>query len=310
MITLLDFCSIPWYLTWLLPFLLGLALGWLLWAKFRQIANELQSNINDLNVKISGLEADLSTCKKLRMEAEGNVALLRGRIRELESQGPASGVSTTAGVSAGAIPIKAGITSRDKYYALIGGDNLQIIEGIGPKMEEVLKENGVSDFEALEFKTPSELRDILNKYGDKYKIIDPTTWPQQAAMAKNRNWDGLIQLQKSLDTGRGDTAAEITDSKLEKYLIKAGVLKKWAQDDLKAVEGIGPKIEELLHIAGINTWRALSETSVERIQEILTAAGPRYQLADPGTWPKQALLAADGKWDELKELQDQLQGGK
>jgi predicted flap endonuclease-1-like 5' DNA nuclease/outer membrane murein-binding lipoprotein Lpp len=310
MIALLDFCSIPWYLTWLLPFLLGLALGWLLWAKFRQIAEELQTNINELNAKISGLEADLNICRKSRMEAEGNVAMLRGRIRELESKGALSGGTTSSGISAGAVPLTSNIAPGDKYYAVIGGDNLQIIEGIGPKMEEVLKENGVSDFEALEYKTSSELRDILNKYGDKYKIIDPATWPQQAAIAKNRNWDGLIQLQKSLDTGRGDLTAEVTDSKLEKYLIKAGVLKKWAQDDLKAVEGIGPKIEELLHNAGINTWRALSETPVERIQEILKAAGPRYQLADPGSWPQQALLAVEAKWDELKVLQDMLQRGK
>lgn len=244
------------------------------------------------------------------MEAEGNVALLRGRIRELEASGESSVKASAIPVVPGDLSQKSAAAGADKYAALISTDNFQIIEGIGPKMEEVLKENGIADFEALEYKTPSELRNILDKYGDKYKIIDPTTWPQQAAMAKNRNWNGLIALQKSLDTGRGDTAAEATDSKLEKFLIKAGVLKKWASDDLKAVEGIGPKIEELLHNAGIKSWRALSETPVQRIQEILSTAGPRYQLADPSTWPQQALLAADGKWDELTALQDHLQGGR
>ena len=79
---------------------------------------------------------------------------------------------------------------------------------------------------------------------------------------------------------------------------------------MKAVEGIGPKIEELMHAAGIKTWRALSETSVSRIQEILTAAGPRFALADPGTWPEQSGMAADGKWDELQKYQDFLNAGK
>jgi large subunit ribosomal protein L27 len=81
-------------------------------------------------------------------------------------------------------------------------------------------------------------------------------------------------------------------------------------DDLKKIEGIGPKIAELLNEAGITTFAQLSETSVERIQEILEAAGPRFSIHNPSTWPKQAELAAAGKWDELKAWQDELDGGK
>lgn len=80
-------------------------------------------------------------------------------------------------------------------------------------------------------------------------------------------------------------------------------------DNLKMVEGVGPKIEGLLHDAGIVTFKDLSEASVERIQEILDEAGPRYKTHNPGTWPKQAEMAAEGKWDELKEWQDSLNGG-
>lgn len=86
--------------------------------------------------------------------------------------------------------------------------------------------------------------------------------------------------------------------------------KKWKSDDLKIVEGIGPKIEELLHNADIKTWKALSETSVDRLKEILDAAGPNYQIHDPGTWAQQAALADQGKWDELKKWQDELDAGK
>ncbi len=86
--------------------------------------------------------------------------------------------------------------------------------------------------------------------------------------------------------------------------------KKWKSDDLKIVEGIGPKIEELLHNAGIKTWKALSETSEDKLKEILDAAGPSYQIHDPGTWAKQAELADQGKWDELKKWQDELDAGK
>ena len=81
-------------------------------------------------------------------------------------------------------------------------------------------------------------------------------------------------------------------------------------DDLKKIEGIGPKIEELFHAAGIMTFTQLSETSVETMEAILTEAGPRFSTHNPGTWAQQAGLAAAGKWDELKAWQDELDGGK
>lgn len=81
-------------------------------------------------------------------------------------------------------------------------------------------------------------------------------------------------------------------------------------DDLSKVEGIGPKIAELFNEAGINSFAELAATSVDKLQKLLTAAGPHFASHNPGTWPKQAELAAAGKWDELKAWQDELEGGK
>jgi large subunit ribosomal protein L21 len=80
-------------------------------------------------------------------------------------------------------------------------------------------------------------------------------------------------------------------------------------DDLKKIEGVGPKIAELINNAGIATYAELAATSVEKLNEILAEAGSAYATHNPETWPTQAQLAADGKWDELKELQDRLDGG-
>ena len=81
-------------------------------------------------------------------------------------------------------------------------------------------------------------------------------------------------------------------------------------DDLKVIEGIGPKIEQLLKDGGINTWAELASADVERLKEILDAAGPRYQIHDPSTWPAQSKFAVAGEWEELKEYQDMLTGGR
>ena len=81
-------------------------------------------------------------------------------------------------------------------------------------------------------------------------------------------------------------------------------------DDLKVVEGIGPKIEELLNKDGILTFGQLADTPATRVKEILEAAGPRFQMHDPTTWPKQSAMARDGKWDELKKWQEELHKGR
>lgn len=82
------------------------------------------------------------------------------------------------------------------------------------------------------------------------------------------------------------------------------------KDELKKIEGIGPKIQQLLYDAEITTFKQLSETSVEKIKEILMAAGERYKIHDPSTWPQQSALAAENKWDELKQMQENLIAGK
>ena len=82
------------------------------------------------------------------------------------------------------------------------------------------------------------------------------------------------------------------------------------KDKLTKIEGIGPKVNGLLNDAGIMTFAQLAKAEYDQLKDILAAAGSRYQMMEPATWPQQAQLAADGKWDELKTLQDKLDGGR
>ena len=358
---LFSLCDIPWWLLWLLPFLIGALLWWLGKNKYDSMVAEYEGKIKGLNGRISALEEDLAACRAKRSELEGDLALTKGRMREMEAEmndlrtksgsgdsalnlGAASLTDSSdsdrvakdddAGDSSAGLSASGGADTRadlgaitssltgstdegssssasaaKSIYAGVKSDNLQIIEGIGPKMESVLKENGIDTLTTLGSKSEADIQAILDKYGDKYKIIDPKTWASQAQLAGTGKFDELIDYQKKLDTGR-DNAAGMTDSKLEKYLIKTGALKAFKQDDLKAIEGIGPATDKLLRENGINTWRELANTSVDRLKSILTDAGSRFGLSDPTTWPKQAELAADGKFDELREYQDYLDGGR
>lgn len=81
-------------------------------------------------------------------------------------------------------------------------------------------------------------------------------------------------------------------------------------DNLKLIEGIGPKIEQLLNQNGIMTFGQLCSTSPERISEILRSAGASFQIHDPSTWPRQAEVAEKGEWERLRNWQEQLNKGK
>lgn len=106
-----------------------------------------------------------------------------------------------------------------------------------------------------------------------------------------------------------EVAATATAELVEDEPVEIEVIpEQSATDDLTKVEGIGPKIGELLGAAGITTYAQLADTDVSRLDEILDEAG--LHIADESTWPEQARLAADGKWDELAALQDELKGGR
>ena len=91
---------------------------------------------------------------------------------------------------------------------------------------------------------------------------------------------------------------------------KKVVAKKVAKaDDLKKIEGIGPKIAGIFKEAGIDSFAKLAKTDVAKLKELLEGAGSRYASKVPDSWPKQAKLASEGKWDELKKWQEEVKGG-
>jgi predicted flap endonuclease-1-like 5' DNA nuclease len=80
-------------------------------------------------------------------------------------------------------------------------------------------------------------------------------------------------------------------------------------DNFEIIEGIGPKINEVMHNAGVHTFAALAALDIPGISKILDAAGPNFKLANPETWAKQAALCATGDWEKLKAWQDELVAG-
>ncbi len=306
--------------------LLGLLLGYILWHRFKSMVDGLRAEKEQLNNSFIDLKTEFDTLKYQYDEAnkensslksslgrcEADKAVLEAKLAKCEASlaagGGDAGASTASGMVAGGA--MSGSGEAGGYGSAFASDNLQIVEGIGPKIEQLLKNAGIKTWADLAGADLSRLQKILDDAGPRYRMHNPKSWSDQARLANEGKWDELIKYQKFLDAGREDKGDFETPSKIEKMYVKAMGFAAAKETDLKIVEGIGPKIEQLLKADGIRNWSDLAKASVQQLQGILDKAGERYRLADPGTWPRQAALAAEGKWSELKAYQDQLKGGK
>lgn len=233
------------------------------------------------------------------------------RLRELEAENQSlrkqlAALQADDSRTSREVPMGVATSTPTGYNALFASDNLEVIEGIGPKVSALLKANGYRNWSELSKAEPDNLKKVLAD--NKLSMLDPSSWPRQALLAEQGRWTELIEYQKFLDGGREDTGNFASDSKVELLALKMYGFKK-DPNNLQIVEGIGPKIEKLLKEAGIATWSNLAAASEIRLQGILDGGKGDFKLARPATWPRQAELAMQGKWDELKEYQDYLQGG-
>lgn len=182
--------------------------------------------------------------------------------------------------------------------------DLQIIEGVGPKIEGIFHKAGFENWDKIAKASLSELKDVLHDAGPRYRIHNPKTWSQQATLALEGKWEELVEYQQFLNSQKEAEEEINTPSKVEKLLAKKLGFSVFNQDDLKIIEGIGPQIENLLKSFDINNWEDLSNTPIIHLQQILNEAGEGYKLANPSSWPKQAEMANQKEWVKLKTFQD------
>ncbi len=166
------------------------------------------------------------------------------------------------------------------------------------------------------------LRHIFCKPGDeparrKIQATEPTS-PRPPSQPEPRPEESVatpLMARNSPSPAESDPEIEEKSPNTEESAVVAPVseapppgIDSAAEDDLRKVDGIGPKIAGLLKDDGITTFASLAKADPARLKEILDAAGPRFRMHDPYSWPKQAALLAEGRLDELKALQASLKG--
>ena len=249
-------------------------------------------NKKNLNVKYGSQElAELHNT-----EAEGDWKL---KVRDLAPKDPGTLNSWSIQMKCSGLINEVFVPAKSKTFESV--QDCQIQGRVSDlKMQLKLEHPSIGDLQ-IALVAPSGKSILLQDFSEDNKSDLNTTYKKEALEAMiGQSTKGSWILRIKDRTGK-----------------KRGTLKKWKLefkyqevDDLKKMEGIGPKIEKLLNAANIYSWSKLSVTHPDQIRGILAAAGDRFKMHDPTTWPQQAQLAAAGNWEQLKKWQDELNGGR
>lgn len=232
---------------------------------------DLSAKVAELEGANSQLQVDLDACKA-KAAAAPKMAMAA-----------APPVDKAAKAAQARADVKAALGAKIASASADEKDDLKRINGVGPFIEKKLNTLGI-----FTYKQVSQFdEDLSNNVTDAIEFfpgrIQRDNWVGQAAKLHQMKLDGTLNAKTKNPSN---------------------------PEDLKIVEGIGPKIEQLLKGDGLHNWTDLAAASVERLQGILNAAGDRYKMHNPSTWAEQAEMAAKGQWKKLKEYQDYLVGGR
>ncbi|MBP7821903.1 MAG: hypothetical protein KA010_03190 [Saprospiraceae bacterium] len=269
----------------LVAYLIGLLTGWLLWgSKVKRLLNiidEKEAMINEWNARYKASQSQLELVTADLKKAQLEIDDLLARIRRLEEEKG---------------QLHANVMDRDNTIVKLNADLKGLISKVDDQHTMILGLKSKNENLNSEVNTMDEIASLQSLYtATKNRLADVET---SLKSCQDENDSLKVKISGGGASLPGVQAA---------FAAAAAVVNP---DDLKIVEGIGPKIEQLLNDAGIFTFRQLANTTKEKLRDILDNAGERYRIHDPSTWPKQSELCADAKWEELKEYQDYLIGGK
>jgi len=100
------------------------------------------------------------------------------------------------------LPQPSNASSAPKKVKASKAIDFTIIEGIGPKINKLIKDAGIGSFQELSSTKSAKIKDILIAGGNRYKMHDPGTWPKQAGLVAKEDWAGLKKLQNKLKGGK------------------------------------------------------------------------------------------------------------
>jgi cell division initiation protein len=183
--------------------------------------------------------------------------------------------------------------------------------------DEIVIQNGVAelDAEVLENYGDDKVEKVVESYGE---VETKTEYVEEEDRKPDLNIVNSIKEKiagtSSVEQNRTEEIVEertsVTPPSVNQLVTEEVEYTAATGDDLTRIEGIGIKVQDILKGVGILTFRDIATTPLYKIKEHLQSAGPHYNMLGASTWTEQALLAAEGRWDELEVRQEELIGGR
>ena len=202
--------------------------------------------------------------------------------------------------------------SQNSQDSQKSGDDLTRINGIGPATAKMLRENGITRFSQLDSMTDDRLNQLMENAGPRFRMLNWSTWRQQAGFASQGDWTGLNQwfsrqsaaVQEELEqagSAESNGSTDSTGSTGSTYSTGSqnSQVSQPSGDDLTRINGIGPATAEMLRENGITRFSQLVSIKEDRLEQLMESAGPRFRMVNWSTWNKQAGFAAKGDWNGL-----------
>lgn len=202
---------------------------------------------------------------------------------------------------------QARISEFETHYVRKADDDLLVIEGIGPKINEALRGAGITTFAQLAATDEARLRQIMEGAGLRF-TPSISTWAKQADYLARGDQKGLEEYAAYLVAGQDPNAIRTAESQTGAVVLSS-VRRGIKPDDLTIIEGIGPKMNQALLAAGIDTFAELATTSEDRLRQIIDAAQMPFSPSLP-TWAKQAEYLAKGDTEAFKRYTEHLIAGR
>lgn len=207
--------------------------------------------------------------------------------------------------------------------ATAGPDDLTVIEGIGPKINQALRADGITRWIHVRDASQDRLKSAIEKGGITF-APSMVTWSKQATYLVAGDQAGFKQYTEYLISGQDPSSyggEVVTGTERVEALASGAVFgsgnvevaeeakNKDGSDNLLVVEGIGPKFNDALLKAGINTFAKLAASSEDQLKGAIQAAGLSF-APSLSTWAEQSGLLARGDMAAFKALTDRLVAGR
>lgn len=296
---------------------------------------------NDYSTKISSLEADLASCKnnasQLKTELdtyksksatapsfnietsrlETDLTLSKARVSQLEAELlslKSTGNSTAANDELADYKTKLSKAESDlalsKSRTTVLENDLESCKKSKVDLEKQL--DNLTNATTSNKQPVAKVLPTEEKLAQPIKKEEPKQVVKKPAENKNANTGSVSSSETPERVASVETdKTEILPPKKAEVnkgtdVTKTLFGKAITQDDFTIIEGIGPRTQRLFHNFNIKTWEALSNCDIDKCKEVLKSGGKRFEMHDPSTWPKQAQLAYEGKWQELYDWQNKL----